>query len=208
VFPHGGPWARDEWGYHTFAQFFANRGYAVLQPNFRGSTGYGKKFLNAGNGEWGRKMQDDITWGVKYLLRSTSSIQNALDRRRLLWRLRNTCRRRVYTRFVRSGGIDRGTLESHHPAEFDSAVLGGGPEGHVCAHGGSRYPAGQEAARRGVTVELGGPDQDAVDGCARRERSTSKQARIGSNRGGAARPRSLGRVFGCTGRGSWVRQAD
>ena len=51
-----------------FAQFLANRGYAVLQPNFRGSTGYGKKFLNAGNGEWGKKMQDDITWGVKYLV--------------------------------------------------------------------------------------------------------------------------------------------
>lgn len=68
VFPHGGPWGRDQWGYHTFAQFFANRGYAVLQPNFRGSTGYGKKFLNAGNGEWGRKMQDDLTWGVKYLV--------------------------------------------------------------------------------------------------------------------------------------------
>ncbi|HTU45064.1 MAG TPA: S9 family peptidase [Bryobacteraceae bacterium] len=68
VFPHGGPWGRDMWGYSTFAQFFANRGYAVLQPNFRASTGYGKKFLNAGNGEWGRKMQDDITWGVKYLV--------------------------------------------------------------------------------------------------------------------------------------------
>jgi dipeptidyl aminopeptidase/acylaminoacyl peptidase len=68
VIPHGGPWARDVWGYHPMAQFFANRGYAVLMPNFRGSTGYGKKFLNAGNGEWGRKMQDDITWGVKYLV--------------------------------------------------------------------------------------------------------------------------------------------
>ena len=49
-------------------QFLANRGYAVLQPNFRGSTGYGKKFLNAGNNEWGDKMQDDITWGVKHLI--------------------------------------------------------------------------------------------------------------------------------------------
>lgn len=68
VFPHGGPWARDQWGFHPYAQFLANRGYAVLMPNFRGSTGYGKKFLNAGNGEWGRKMQDDITWGVKYLV--------------------------------------------------------------------------------------------------------------------------------------------
>jgi dipeptidyl aminopeptidase/acylaminoacyl peptidase len=67
VIPHGGPWARDNWGYNPLAQFFANRGYAVLMPNFRGSTGYGKKYLNAGNGEWGRKMQDDLTWGVKYL---------------------------------------------------------------------------------------------------------------------------------------------
>ena len=68
VFPHGGPWARDNWGYDTFAQFWANRGYAVLQPEFRGSTGYGKKFIDAGNKQWGDKMQDDITWGVKYLV--------------------------------------------------------------------------------------------------------------------------------------------
>lgn len=66
--PHGGPWGRDTWGYDGSAQFLANRGYAVLQPNFRASTGYGKKFLNAGNNEWGQKMQDDITWGVKHLV--------------------------------------------------------------------------------------------------------------------------------------------
>jgi dipeptidyl aminopeptidase/acylaminoacyl peptidase len=68
VVPHGGPWGRDSYGYDTFAEFLANRGYAVLQPNFRASTGYGKAFLNAGNGEWGRKMQDDLTWGVKALV--------------------------------------------------------------------------------------------------------------------------------------------
>jgi dipeptidyl aminopeptidase/acylaminoacyl peptidase len=68
VFPHGGPWARDTWGFRNYAQFLANRGYAVLQPNFRGSTGYGKKFLNAGNKQWGDLMQDDLTWGVKYLV--------------------------------------------------------------------------------------------------------------------------------------------
>jgi dipeptidyl aminopeptidase/acylaminoacyl peptidase len=68
VFPHGGPWGRDNFGYDTFAQYLSNRGYAVLQPNFRASTGYGKKFLNAGNGQWGRLMQDDITWGVKALI--------------------------------------------------------------------------------------------------------------------------------------------
>ena len=68
IVPHGGPWARDQWGYNSFAQFLANRGYAVLQPNFRGSTGYGKKFLDAGNKQWGEKMQDDVTWGAKYLV--------------------------------------------------------------------------------------------------------------------------------------------
>ena len=68
VVPHGGPWARDGWGYDTLAQFFANRGYAVLQPNFRGSTGYGKRFLDAGNRQWGEKMQDDLTWGVRHLI--------------------------------------------------------------------------------------------------------------------------------------------
>jgi dipeptidyl aminopeptidase/acylaminoacyl peptidase len=68
VLPHGGPWGRDTWGYSPLPQFLANRGYAVLQPNFRASTGFGKKFLNAGNNEWGQKMQDDITWGVKHLV--------------------------------------------------------------------------------------------------------------------------------------------
>lgn len=69
IIPHGGPWARDVWGYNPFAQFLANRGYAVFQPNFRGSTGYGKDFLNAGNYEWGTgAMQHDITDGVQYLI--------------------------------------------------------------------------------------------------------------------------------------------
>ncbi|MCX6168804.1 MAG: S9 family peptidase [Ignavibacteriales bacterium] len=69
LFPHGGPWARDVWGYNAYAQFLANRGYAVLVPNFRGSTGYGKKFLNSGNKQWGRgTMQQDLTDGVNYLI--------------------------------------------------------------------------------------------------------------------------------------------
>ncbi|MCS7464423.1 prolyl oligopeptidase family serine peptidase [Paenibacillus doosanensis] len=68
VLPHGGPWARDSWGFDPEVQLLANRGYAVLQMNFRGSTGYGKKFLNAGNKEWGRAMQNDITDGVNWLI--------------------------------------------------------------------------------------------------------------------------------------------
>lgn len=66
--PHGGPWARDSWGYNPEIQFLASRGYAVLQMNFRGSTGYGRKFLEAGYGQWGLSMQDDITDGVKWLV--------------------------------------------------------------------------------------------------------------------------------------------
>lgn len=66
--PHGGPWARDRWGYNPEVQFLASRGYAVLQMNFRGSTGYGREFLDAGNKQWGQAMQDDITDGVQWLI--------------------------------------------------------------------------------------------------------------------------------------------
>jgi dipeptidyl aminopeptidase/acylaminoacyl peptidase len=68
IHPHGGPWDRDTWGFDSIAQWLANRGYAVLQPNFRGSAGYGKEFLNAGDREWGGKMQDDITDGTRWLI--------------------------------------------------------------------------------------------------------------------------------------------
>jgi len=63
---HGGPWARDVWGFDPEAQWLANRGYLCLQVNFRGSTGYGKAFVNAGDREWGGKMQDDLLDAVGY----------------------------------------------------------------------------------------------------------------------------------------------
>ncbi|MFH0893643.1 MAG: S9 family peptidase [Bacteroidota bacterium] len=68
VNPHGGPWARDEWGFNPEIQFLANRGYAVFQMNFRGSTGYGKKFFEASFKQWGLKMQNDISDGVQWLI--------------------------------------------------------------------------------------------------------------------------------------------
>lgn len=70
VNPHGGPWARDMWGgFNPEVQLLANRGYAVLQVNFRSSTGYGKEFLQAGNKQWGGlKIQDDITDGVQWAI--------------------------------------------------------------------------------------------------------------------------------------------
>ncbi|MCC6661141.1 MAG: S9 family peptidase [Phycisphaerales bacterium] len=75
---HGGPWARDEWGYNGLHQLLANRGYAVLSVNYRGSTGFGKAFTNAGNLEWGAKMQDDLTdavdWAVQQGVAATDRV--------------------------------------------------------------------------------------------------------------------------------------
>lgn len=68
VNPHGGPWVRDSWTYNPEVQLMANRGYAVLQMNYRGSTGYGRAFWEKGFKQWGRTMQDDITDGVEYLI--------------------------------------------------------------------------------------------------------------------------------------------
>jgi dipeptidyl aminopeptidase/acylaminoacyl peptidase len=74
---HGGPWWRDTWGYHPEAQWLANRGYACLQLNYRGSTGYGKDFLNAGDREWGGKMHDDLIDAAEW------AIAQGADRQRI-----------------------------------------------------------------------------------------------------------------------------
>ncbi|MGZ3428401.1 MAG: S9 family peptidase, partial [Polyangia bacterium] len=66
---HGGPWARDHWGYRSDVQWFANRGYAVIQVNFRGSTGYGKKFLHAGDKQWGKTMHTDLIDAVNWMVK-------------------------------------------------------------------------------------------------------------------------------------------
>lgn len=78
VLPHGGPQARDEPGFNWWSQALASRGYAVLQPNFRGSEGFGRKFIEAGYGEWGRKMQTDLSDGVRHL-----AGQGTIDPRRV-----------------------------------------------------------------------------------------------------------------------------
>ena len=68
IYPHGGPWAHDEWGFDNYVQFMASRGYGVFQPQFRGSTGYGLAHEQAGYGQWGLGIQDDITDGLKWLI--------------------------------------------------------------------------------------------------------------------------------------------
>lgn len=78
VIPHGGPWSRDTWGFMADSQFLANRGYAVLKMNFRGSIGYGRKFKEASFKQWGKAMQDDITDGVNLLIREGIADQNRI----------------------------------------------------------------------------------------------------------------------------------
>jgi dipeptidyl aminopeptidase/acylaminoacyl peptidase len=68
LFVHGGPWARDSWGYHPYHQWLANRGYAVLSVNYRGSTGFGKQFINASNLEWAGRMHDDLIDAVNWAI--------------------------------------------------------------------------------------------------------------------------------------------
>jgi dipeptidyl aminopeptidase/acylaminoacyl peptidase len=68
LYVHGGPWARDTWGYDATAQWLANRGYLCIQVNYRGSSGYGKAFLNAGDREWGRKMHHDLIDAVEHVV--------------------------------------------------------------------------------------------------------------------------------------------
>ncbi len=68
IMPHGGPWVRDTLSFDMWVQFLASRGYAVLQPNYRGSSGYGDRYESLGYGKWGRTMQDDLTDGVKWLV--------------------------------------------------------------------------------------------------------------------------------------------
>ncbi|MBN2213694.1 MAG: S9 family peptidase [Bacteroidales bacterium] len=78
LFVHGGPWARDSWGYDPYHQWLANRGYAVLSVNYRGSTGFGKDFINAGNLEWAGKMHDDLIDALKWTI-----AENIADKNRI-----------------------------------------------------------------------------------------------------------------------------
>lgn len=78
ILVHGGPHSRDSWGFNPVVQWLANRGYAVLQVNFRGSTGYGKEYKNAGNREWGRKMHTDLLDGKKWLIDQEYSDPNKI----------------------------------------------------------------------------------------------------------------------------------
>ena len=169
--------AATAWGYDGIAQFLANRGYAVLQPNFRGSTGYGKKFLNAGNKQWGDRMQDDLTWGVKHLVS-----QGIVDAKRVgimggSYGGYATLAGVAFTPDVYAAGVAIvGPVEPDHAARVDSALLGGRPHGLPRAHGRPDHARGQGAAAAAVAAEQRREDQDAAAGGAGRQRPAREAA--------------------------------
>ena len=205
VVPHGGPWARDDWGYDGIAQFLSNRGYVVLQPNFRGSTGYGKKFLNAGNKQWGDLMQDDLTWGVKYLV-----AKGIADPKRV------GILGGSYGGYATLAGL------AFTPDVYAAGVSIVGPSNIITLLdsippyweairtvfnerlGNPRHTRGTQAAGAAVADQLGQQDHDAAAGAARRQRPAREAGRVGSDRHRAARSRLPGRVHRRAGRGPRV----
>ena len=119
------PKSRDSLSFNSWVQYLAARGYAVFQPNFRGSDGFGRAFAESGYGEWGRKMQDDLTDGVKTLVGSGPGGSRAdLHRRRVLRRL---CRARgcgVHARSVQMRGVDRGYFRSRRLHQAGANAIG------------------------------------------------------------------------------------
>ena len=192
VVPHGGPWARDDWGYNPLAQFFANRGYAVLMPNFRGSTGYGKKFLNArqrrvGPQDAGRRhLGREVPGGGRH--RGSEARRHP---GRIVWRLCN----------AGGGGVHAGcvsrrpwTLSGHRICLRCSDPFRriGKRDARSCTRAWPirGTPEGKALVEGTLAAEFGGEDQDAAAGGAGRERSAGEQARSGTDRDGAARPRA------------------
>ena len=127
---HGGPQARDSWGWDPEAQWLANRGYLCLQVNYRGSTGYGKSFVSAGDREWGAKMHDDLLDAVQYAVDAgLGRPGQGRDLRRFLRRLRRPGGRGVHPGRVLLRGQHRRSVEPADAARVDPAVLeadGGG----------------------------------------------------------------------------------
>ena len=152
---HGGPWARDEWGYDPEHQLLANRGYAVLSVNYRGSTGFGKKFVNAGNQEWAGKMHDDLLDAVDWAVEEKiADPKQGRHHGRQLRRLRHAGRPDLHARRVRLRRRHRRPVEPRHAAEHDPAVLGAGDA--RCSSdrvGDHTTRGGQEVPRRALAAD-------------------------------------------------------
>ena len=151
---HGGPWARDGWGFNPEHQLLANRGYAVLSVNYRGSTGFGKKFVNAGNKEWAGKMHDDLIDAIDWADQGEDR-RAGQDRHhgRQLWRLCDAGGPDVYAGQVCLRRGYRRPLEPGDAAENDPAVLAAGDRDVQDPRGRSHERRGAKASRIALAVE-------------------------------------------------------
>ena len=203
---HGGPWARDQWGYNPEAQWFANRGYLCIQVNFRGSVGYGKAFTNAGDKAWGA---DDARRPRR---RRGARRRAGLGRsrasrhlRRLVRRLRRPGRGHVHTGAVPVRRRHRRTEQPDHLDRDDPGVLAA-PDRVVPPAGrqsrdGARLPVVEIAAL------AGGRPQDPGPGRTGSQRSQGEAVRGGADRGRTQGEGTPVRVPPVRGRGTRLRQA-
>ena len=185
---HGGPWARDTWGFGPEAQWLANRGYLCIQVNFRGSTGYGKAFINAGDREWGAKMQDDLSDAVAHAIaQGWADPARVAIYRRLLWRLRVAGRRDVHPGSVLLRGRHRRPVESDHAHRDDPAVLGAADR--AVPPPGWRSGEGQGLPLVPVAAVGRGPDPDPAADRPGRQRPAGEAGRVRADRGSAGEGR-------------------
>ena len=185
VNPHGGPWARDVWGFNPEVQFLANRGYAVLQINFRGSTGYGKAFWEAWFKQWGGKMQDDITDGVQWLIQEGIADPKRIAIYGASYGGYATLAGLTFTPDLYACGVDYVgvsnifTLLGNAPA-----LLGAGtPDDVRDGRRPGERPGTSEAGLAGLPRRT---DQGPAAGGPGRQRPPGQEGRVGPDRAGAA----------------------
>ncbi len=203
---HGGPWARDAWGFDPEAQWLANRGYLCVQVNFRGSTGYGKAFVNAGDREWGGRMQDDLSDAVAHVTSERLGRPGpGGDLRRFLRRLRVAGRRGVHAGIVPLRGGHRRAVQPEDADRDHPAVLG--PDDRAVPQPGRRPGQGRRFPLVPLPPVAGGRDQHPAAHRAGRQRPAGQAGRVGADRRGPAAGGNRTRVPAVSRRGARVRQA-
>ena len=186
---HGGPWARDMWGFNPEHQLWANRGYAVLSVNFRGSTGLGKDFANAGNLQWAGKMHDDLVDAVQWVIEQKIADPGRVAITGGSYGGYATLVGLTFTpRSVRLRRGHRRAIEHCHVAEDDPALLEAG-DPDVSHSRGRRHDRGRpKVPPRAVSLEPRGPDSPAAADRAGRQRPARQAERVGPGRQGDAEP--------------------
>ncbi len=200
VFPHGGPWGRDLWGYDPNAQWLANRGYAVLQPNFRASTGYGKQYLNAGDRQWAGTMHTDLLDGKDWVVN-----QGIADAKKVCimggsYGGYATLAGVAFSPDVRLRCRYCWALKSQYAAQNHSSLLVHAARRLPQAHGRGRgFPQNAVAAFQGRSDQGSAPDR------AGRQRSARQQSRKRPDRRRHAQEQQAGRLLCLSRRGSRLR---